>query len=198
MIGLRNRERAPAAPPPAPPLPRSPAPALPMHSAPARTVLTTHQGFAEEAARAAQRYLDQVHQIEELIDDRDQWRNRALLAEGEIKRLEKREGDLIRQIDERSDQVTTERDAYKRTLTEVSANYNAASKILLDGFAAIRALEDRINGVPAPPATAKTEAASREPAKPADLHDEIPVETMPSVVRAGPRDFDREEHDARS
>jgi hypothetical protein len=156
-----------------------PGPAIGTRQAPPR-----HE-YAEEAARAAQRFLDQENEIRDLKDDRDQWRNRALLGEGEIRRLEKREADLIRQLDERTTQVNVERDTYKQSMTKATALYDAASKILLDGYNAMRALEGKINGgVPEPITTTKP-----EPPRDPDL---------PSVVLAGPKDFDREDHDARS
>jgi hypothetical protein len=175
------------------------APPAPIRTAKSRNMLATHEQFAQEAARAAQRYLDQVDEIESLIDDRDQWRNRALLSEGEIKRLELREGELIAKIDDKHTEVERERDSYKETLAIVGAQYNAASKILLDGFAAIRDLEKRLGPiVPKAPAAAEQVTAIEPHAYVPDfLHmgdcgvcghlQDAPIHAMPACVTAGPR-----------
>jgi hypothetical protein len=189
-------------PQPAPPLPRQAAPLL-THQEPAQhgvsqhnpspsrgrnEVLATHQQFAEEAIRAGQRYFDQVEEIKRLMDERDDWTNRALLAEAEVRRLEKREADLVAKIESKNGEVERERDSYKETLAVVGAQYNAASKILLDGFAAIRAVEEKLGPIVLPPqpkpAPVHVEAA--------DHHDD-PVDAfgpLPRTVAAGPRGDD--------
>lgn len=188
-------------PQPAPPLPRQAAP-LPIHSAPApepqrmpaprgrSDALVRHEQFAEEAARAAQRYLDQVDEIKRLIEERDDWTNRALLAEADVRRLEKREQDLVAQIDNKNSEISRERDAYKETLAIVGAQYHAASKILLDGFAAIRAVEEKLGPLVLPPTV--------RPGPPAADRRDDPIDPVrpfgaptPRTVVAGPR-FDEE------
>jgi hypothetical protein len=200
MLSLRSKQ-----PPPAPPLPRQVAP-LPMHQAPAPELprapaprgrsdaLVRHEQFAEEAARAAQRYLDQVDEIKRLIDERDDWTNRALLAEADVRRLEKREHDLIAKIDSKNSEIERERDSYKETLAIVGAQYGAASKILLDGFAAIKAVEDKLGPLTLPPPPPQPRRASAERI---DRHDDPvdPIEAPfgappPRTVTAGPRGDD--------
>ena len=112
------------------------APALPA-CAPA------HFDYAEEAKRAAQRYFEQVVHIEQLTTERDDWRNRALIAENEVARLLKREAALLALIDTKSIAAIKEAEEYKTTLTVIGAQYASAAKLLLDGFAAI----DRITGL---------------------------------------------------
>jgi chromosome segregation ATPase len=101
----------------------------------------SHQGFAEEAARAAQRYFDQIATIEQLTNELDGWRNRAVLAEAEIQRLEKRLDDLQSVSDHRISKLSAERDKLQQAIAVLAAQFTSASKIILDGFRIIDGLE---------------------------------------------------------
>jgi len=72
--------------------------------------------YAEEALRVAQRHLDQVDEINRLGIELDDWRRRALMAEAEIKRLEKRAADLEGALERQQDKLMTERDGYRERL----------------------------------------------------------------------------------
>ena len=163
-----------------------------------RRVLATHEQFAEEAGRAAQRYLDQVAEIKQLIEDRDGWCNRALLAEGEIRQLQTRIAELESQIDNRNSQVAIERDSYKETLAIVSAQYTTASKILLDGFAVIRSVEQKVAPMTERPA-ADERRAERQDEHHDDPHDERHegAPPLPHFLAAGPRTDDDEAYEQR-
>ena len=71
---------------------------------------TTVEQYAEAAKQVQQRFIDQDNEIRTVTQDRDEWRNRALLAEGEIKRHERREAELLAQIDRKDAQLARERD----------------------------------------------------------------------------------------
>ena len=188
-----------------PPLPRA-VPA--MTGSPPRpptrnnNVLATHEQFAEEAKRVAQRYYDQVAEIERLCDDRDTWCNRALLAEGEVARGEKREaeqaqhyekriGELERQIDHKHAELTRERDTYRQAFAVVGAQFTAASKILLDGFAAIQGAEKTLGPIPIAAEPQPAPLPQPEPAAEPEHHDDpvdaIDDDPLPRVVTQGPR-----------
>jgi hypothetical protein len=151
---FKPKQRGPLDPPPPPGRPVARAP--------------SHDDYADEAKRAAQRYLDQVAHIDALAREIEQWRNRAMLAEARIEQLEKDESTLMLEID-----------SHKQTLAVIAAQYATASKVLLDGFAAI----DQLGGLRAKismPALAEaivdrhTDTAGGR---------ELP---MPSIVSKGP------------
>src|SRR5215472_15687277 len=124
IMSLLRRERVQI---PAPPLPRElPAPT----GAPMRQPV---RQYAEEAARAAQHVVDLEDENKELKTASDEWRNRALLDEGEIKRLEKRVDELTRQLEQRTAELTAEREAQNKPVTKATTLYDAASKLLLKG-----------------------------------------------------------------
>src|SRR5262245_9133835 len=77
----------------------------------------THEDYADEAMRARQRHLDMVSQIDTLVAEVEQWRSRALVAEGECQRLEKRELEMREEMKRKADDVNQELDAHKRALT---------------------------------------------------------------------------------
>ena len=143
--------------------------------APMRT--PQHEDFADEALRAAQRYLDQVRQIDRLIAEVEQWRNRAILAEGEIKRLQEREQTLQATIDRKADEFADERDQTRQAIAVLAASYTNASKIILDGFQTI----ERLDGLKARINMPAIEAAITP--SPSDPHDEALLEPLPSAKK---------------
>ena len=90
-----------------------------------------HDDAAEEAARAAKRYHDQIREIEMLNDERDEWKVRALTYEKEIERLERREAELIAQLEQRVGQLMHERDTFKNSLQALISELNTAGGIVL-------------------------------------------------------------------
>ena len=142
--------------------------------APMRT--PQHEDYADEALRAAQRYLDQVRQIEALLAEVEQWRNRAILAEGEIKRLQEREQTLQATIDRKADEFADERDQTRQAIAVLAASYTNASKIILDGFSTI----ERLDGLKARISMPTIEAAIT-PAPIDPPHDEPVLEPLPSA-----------------
>ena len=110
---------------PIPPDSRPPVPQQPRPS-------TIHDEAAEEAARAAKRYHDQVKEIGMLGDERDEWKIRALTYEKEIERLEKRLSDLTADLEHRTAQLTHERDGFKNSLQALIGQFNTAGNIILD------------------------------------------------------------------
>ncbi|HEY2243425.1 MAG TPA: hypothetical protein VGH47_04275 [Xanthobacteraceae bacterium] len=118
----------------------------------------THNEYADEAKRAAQRYLDVVAHNADLERELADWRNRALLAETEVDQIKLRELGLLAEVDHT-----------RQTIAVIAAQYTTASKVLLDGFAAI----DQLGGVRAklPPLAI--------PPPPAE-------DPLPSIVAKGP------------
>ena len=90
-----------------------------------------HDEAAQEAARAAKRYHDQVKEIEMLGDERDEWKVRALTYEKEIERLERRESELTAQLEHRVAQLTHERDSFKNSLQALIGQFHTAGSIIL-------------------------------------------------------------------
>ena len=131
MKPTQQPQRAPAA---APPAPRS----------------TTVEQYAEAAKQVQQRFIDQDNEIRTVTEDRDEWRNRALLAEGEVKRHERREADLLDQIDRKDLLIARERDQWTTARTQ----FTIAADILLKCFAAVpKAAAPPLTGAPHAPRT---------------------------------------------
>jgi hypothetical protein len=101
-----------------------------------------HEQYADEAARAAQRYMEQVVQIETLVTDLDHWRNRAALAESQVEALKARERELQHQIDEALHSRASEVDRLKQSIAVISSHYAAAAKLILEGFDVISGNSD--------------------------------------------------------
>lgn len=134
----------------------------------------THIDYAEEAKRAAQRYLDQQKQIEALAAEIEAWRNRATLAEGEAELAARREVELKAEMAGKQDASRRELDAYKETIAILRAQYSSAAKILLDGLQ----IMDQLEGTRIKISTSVLAAAlSDEPSNTGPL---------PSVVAKGP------------
>jgi hypothetical protein len=148
----------------------------------------THADYADEAKRAAQRYIDQVNHIEHLTAEVEQWRSRAIVGDREIGRLQQREADLLAEMEDQKNRQDRDSEAIKQTLAVVAAQYASAAKILLDGFAAI----DRLGGIRAKislTALERTITEAQTEATPQDAVDEAAAhvgERMPSVVTRGP------------
>jgi hypothetical protein len=124
---------------------RMPDPELPrvenIPGAPTRARRPDHREYSDEAARAAQRYLDQVSHIEGLTVECDEWRARALAAEAEVERFANRERELLAVIDQKNEAFFIEREQIRQSIAVLSAQYTTASKILLDGFQVIEKLD---------------------------------------------------------
>ena len=82
--------------------------------------------YADEAKRAAQRYLDQVAQNEVLKEDADGWRHRCMVRDVQIEQLQQTNAALVAELDR-----------HKQTLAVIRSHYDIAGKILLDGLTAI-------------------------------------------------------------
>jgi hypothetical protein len=164
-MSMLNLKKDKAAPPPMPRIAAMPAPP-PRHS---------HNEYADEAKRAAQRYLDQVEEINVLKNECDEWQRRAVLAEAEIKRLELRETNLMQQMDARNQQLLEERDGFKHTIAVLHAQFQMAGKVILDAFQSI----DHMGG-PRPKVNLGDLASEIE------RQQQVANEPMPSVVTRGP------------
>lgn len=164
-------------------VPADPALPAPLPVAPIARAARAHSDYAEEAKRAAQRYIDQVAQIEALGADLEVWRSRALVAEGTIDQLRAREADLLAQIEKKSAELSREADSYKQTLAVISTQYATAAKILLDGFEAMNQL-DALKAAPKlnmPAFAAAIDPHPNDPVDPVDPLAVAPAETEDSA-----------------
>ena len=150
----------------------------PMPPPVARPNRVQQDAYAEEALRAAQRHIDQIQEIDRLGQELEEWRRRALMAEAEIKRLEKRSDDLQGMLERERERLTDERDAYRSKLNSLVAQFHTAGAIVLKCLEAAQ-------GVTGPQINLNTLAdeIEKEQKAQAELQDELP-----SVVTAGPRD----------
>jgi DNA repair exonuclease SbcCD ATPase subunit len=156
-------------------LPGAPAPQ-------ARPNRSTEQVYAEEALRAAQRHIDQVAEIERLGQELEEWRRRAMMAEGEIKRLEKRESDLQDTLERRETQLIDERDSYRMRLNNMISQFHTAGAIILKCL-------DAAQGQSGPNISLTNLASEIERDTTKDNPDFREVEEpMPRAVTAGPRE----------
>jgi chromosome segregation ATPase len=111
------------------PMPRAAnMPAPPPQPRPNRAV---HDAYADEALRAAQRHIDQIQEIDRLGQELEEWRRRALMAEAEIKRLEKRSDDLQQSLERERERLIDERDAYRGKLNHLVSQFHTAGAIIL-------------------------------------------------------------------
>lgn len=90
-----------------------------------------HNQYADEAARVAQRYHNQVAEIERLNRELIEWERRALSAEGECRRHEERLANMEAKLDKTKDELTAERDSYKHRLTSLVSQFHTAGSIIL-------------------------------------------------------------------
>jgi DNA repair exonuclease SbcCD ATPase subunit len=104
---------------------------IPAPSPQARPNRAVHDAYADEALRAAQRHIDQIQEIDRLGQELEEWRRRAMLAEAEIKRLEKRENDLSDTLERQRDQLTDERDSYRNRVNSLVSGFHTAGGIIL-------------------------------------------------------------------
>jgi hypothetical protein len=155
-----------------------PMPPTPMQPQTARPNRNTESVYAEEAMRVAQRHLDQVDEIDRLSREMDEWRRRALNAEAEIKRLEKREADLTNAIERQQDKLMNERDVYRNRLNNMVSQFHTAGAIILR---CLDAAQSETGGTQVNLGTlaAEIERVEKEP--------EDRDDPLPSVVTAGPR-----------
>jgi len=133
--------------------------------------------YAEEALRVAQRHLDQVDEINRLGIELDDWRRRALMAEAEIKRLEKRAADLEGALERQQDKLMTERDGYRNRLNNLVSQFHSAGAIILKCLDAANT-ETSGGQVNLGTLAQELERAEKEP--------EPEPEPMPAVVARGP------------
>lgn len=95
---------------------------------------------AEEARRVALRHLEQEAAIDALTEEVTTWQSRALAAEAQLQRMFDREQQLLAMIDEVKAAALRKNERFVETLTVVKTQFAAASRLLLDGFAAINAV----------------------------------------------------------
>lgn len=143
----------------------------------------SEQAYAEEALRVAQRSIDQAAEIDRLGQELEEWRRRAMMAESEIKRLEKREGDLQAMLERRTNELTDERDSYRGKLNHLVAQFHTAGAIILKCLEAaqgvsgpqinLTTLANEIEKVAEQEAQAEPRPASTDP--------------LPGFLAAGPR-----------
>jgi len=161
----------------------TPMPAPPRPPEPPRRN-NTETVYAEEALRVAQRHLDQVDEINRLGLELDDWRRRALMAEAECKRLEKREADLTDAIERQQEKLLTERDVYRNRLNNLVSQFHTAGAIVLR---CLDAAQSEVGGSPVNMGTLaqELERVDKE-AEPGDPPRDRP-DDLPAVVTAGPR-----------
>jgi hypothetical protein len=104
---------------------------MPAPSPAARPNRVQHDAYAEEALRAAQRHIDQIQEIDRLGQELEEWRRRAMMAEAEVRRLEKREVDLLAMLERQHDQLTDERDSYRNRVNSLVSGFHTAGGIIL-------------------------------------------------------------------
>ena len=163
-----------------------PMPAPPRQPEPPRRN-NTESVYAEEALRVAQRHLDQVDEIARLGIELDDWRRRALMAEAEIKRLEKRVADLEGALERQQEKLMTERDVFRNRLNNLVAQFHTAGAIILKCLDAANTETSggQVNlGALAQEIERATEPEGNSP----ELPRTPPDEPLPSVVTAGPRE----------
>jgi len=151
---------------------------MPMPAPQARPNRAVHDAYADEALRAAQRHIDQIQEIDRLGQELEEFRRRALLAEAENKRLEKREADLQIMLERQREQLTNERDTYRNRICNLVAGFHTAGGIVL------RLLETA-QGEVQPAAGVNLTTLANEIEREQKAADD---EAMPSVVTAGPRE----------
>lgn len=161
---------------PNPPMPK----VANMPAPPVRPNRVEERAWADEALKVAQRHLDQIAEIDRLGQDRDEWRQRAQLAEAEIVRLEKRESDLRDMLDRRSTELIDERDAFRMKLNNMMAQFHTAGAVIL------KCIEAGQGSVASPVnLTSLAEQIDK------DLDDsDKPGAPLPRVVTAGPREVE--------
>jgi hypothetical protein len=136
-----------------------------MPGSPSRLLAPDYGDYAEEALRSSQRFVDQQRTIEALTHERDDWRNRALLAEGEGERLAKRESDLMAQLDRKTTEHLAERGEIEKAIAVMNAQFTTASTILLEGMTTIRELAGaKDNKINVPSLEAVLDSAPADPA----------------------------------
>lgn len=167
-------------PPNVSPMPVSPTPNIPAPTA--RPNVAQHQVYADEALKAHQRVIDMMQEIDRVGQELEEMRRRALLAETEVRRLEEREQTLTHTLEQRTRELTDERDSYRFRLSNLTSQFETAGNIVLKCMEAARrdaAIIDMTN--------LEREIESKKG------DDSIP---MPRVVAAGPRG--PEEHEPKA
>jgi len=133
-----------------------------------------HNEYADEAARAAQRYYEQVNQIADLTRQLDEWRGRALAAEQDIARLENRLHDEQQHHGLTREELVKERDEYKNRLLALVAQFHVAGDVIL------KAIDTATKIVPTP------KVDMRALANEIDKDFAEVDEPLPSIVARGP------------
>ena len=140
------------------PLPaEQPPPGRPMLSAPiappSARLRSVAEKYADEHAQSRVQYLELVDELTHVKEEADQWRNRALLAEGETNRVEKRltdevsrhrerEAELQAAIDRLKSDSQRDRDTLQQAMAVIRTQYANASNLILDGFKAMDQLNE--------------------------------------------------------
>jgi chromosome segregation ATPase len=161
------------------PMPR----VTPMPPPVARPNRAVQDAYAEEALRAAQRHIDQIQEIDRLGQELEEWRRRALMAEAEIKRLEKRADDLQGSLERERERLTDERDGYRNKLNHLVAQFHTAGAIILKCLEAAQ-------GNAGPMVNLNTLAAEVDRVQQQLEPDGSPDEPLPRAITAGPRNPD--------
>jgi septal ring factor EnvC (AmiA/AmiB activator) len=123
--------------------------------------------YADEAKRAAQRYLDQVTELEVLKEEADAWRNRCSVLEMQITELRAEQQRLVAELDE-----------HKAAIAVISSQYAIASKIFLEGVNTIA----QLGASPSPNVNMAAMAAAIAE-KPSDPVDPIGADGMAELTK---------------
>lgn len=199
MENMRRKNKPPAPAeqgqrfPDMPPAPRMPAPPAPM--APV---------YDEEVLRVAQRDYENRRLITQLEAERDEWRRKALSAEGECRRLEmiigqdKRSHEdamarLTYDRDRKVEELTQRRDDYKLNLARFETKLGIQGKAILDLANSIsKTVLETMDELKGEKGSTSDVAGTVGLAAIADAISNDPefreVDEMPRVVRAGPAD----------
>jgi chromosome segregation ATPase len=148
---------------------------------PLRPNRNTEQVYAEEALKVAQRHLDQVEQIDRLGQECEDWRRRALNAEAEIVRLEKREADLVSALERQQEKLMNERDVYRNRLNNFVAQFHTVGAVILK---CLDSANSESGGAQVNLGTLAAEIERATPDEPQPGDDQ----PLPSIVTAGPRE----------
>jgi chromosome segregation ATPase len=131
MSNSRNAPRMPQAGGLQPPQPRE-------HRENAPPIQTVHRDYADEAARAAQRYFDMTAEIATLHKQVQDWEQQTKAAESNVVRLERQVYELTERLDRRTEELTKERDEYRFRLHALCGHFETAGSIILQCLTAAR------------------------------------------------------------
>jgi hypothetical protein len=140
---------------PEPKMPGRPMPPAPLEPppVPSARLRTIAEKFADEHAHSRVQFLEMVDELAALKDQCDEWRNRALLAEGDTARVERRLADEETRHRAREHELQTvienlksdnqrDRDTLQQAMAVIRTQYANASNLILDGFKAMDQLNE--------------------------------------------------------